>query len=102
MLLTVAGGVDSATASGTISSISPANTVSAACQPKLSINATPNGANRNWPNDPAAVPAPSAMPRFSAGNSLLNAESTRLNEQPERPKPISTPAPRSSASGVEE
>ena len=97
-----AGGVHNASASGTISSISPANTVSAHCQPKLSISATPNGANRNWPNDPAAVPAPSAMPRFSGGSSLLKAESTRLNEEPERPKPIRTPAPRSSDNGDEE
>jgi hypothetical protein len=32
----------------------------------LPIIATPNGANRNCPNDPAAVPAPSAIPRRSA------------------------------------
>ena len=83
-----------------ISSIRNANTVSAACQPKLSIMATPNGANRNCPNDPAAVPAPSAMPRRSGGSSLLNADSTRLNEQPDSPKPIKTPAPMSSDSGV--
>ena len=98
----VAGGVASASDSGTISSIRQANTVSAACQPKLSIIATPNGANRNCPNEPAAVPAPSAKPRFSGGSSLLNADSTRLNEQPDRPKPIRTPAPRSSESGVVE
>ncbi len=73
------------------SSIRKANTVSAACQPKLSIIATPNGANRNCPNEPAAVPAPSARPRFSGGSSLLKADSTRLNEQPDRPKPIRTP-----------
>ena len=95
-----AGGVASASDSGTISSIRPANTINAACQPKLSIIATPNGANRNCPNEPAAVPAPSATPRRSGGNSLLNADSTRLNEQPDSPKPIRTPAPRSSDSGV--
>ena len=83
-----------------INSIRPANTVSAVCQPKLSIIATPNGANRNCPNDPAAVPAPSAMPRCSSGSSLLNADSTRLNEQPDSPKPIKTPALISSDSGV--
>ena len=98
----VAGGVAIASDSGTISSISNANTVSAGCQPKLSIIATPNGANKNCPNEPAAVPAPSAMPRFSGGSSLLNADSTRLNEQPDRPKPIRTPAQRSSDSGVVE
>ncbi len=98
----VEGGVAIASDSGTISSISRANTVSAACQPKLSIIATPNGANRNCPNEPAAVPTPSAKPRFSTGSSLLNADSTRLNEQPDRPKPIRTPAPRSSESGAVE
>src|ERR1700716_2166346 len=99
-LVDVAGGVARANESGMISSIRPANTVSADCQPRLSIIATPNGANRNCPNDPAAVPAPSATPRRSGGNSLLNADSTRLNEQPDRPKPITTPAPISSDSGV--
>ena len=44
--------------------------ISAVCQPKLSIIATPNGANRNCPNDPAAVPAPSARPRHSGGSSF--------------------------------
>ena len=48
--------------------------------------ATPNGANRNCPNDPAAVPAPSATPRHSGGNSFPNADSTRLNEQPDKPE----------------
>ena len=37
-----------------------------------------------------------------AGNILVKADSTRLNEQPDSPKPISTPAPRSSDSGVAE
>ena len=60
-------GVASASDSGTTSSISPANTVKAVCQPKLSSIATPNGANTNCPNDPAAVPAPSATPRHSSG-----------------------------------
>src|ERR1700742_4187103 len=95
-----AGGVASASDNGTSRSISAANTISAVCQPKLPINATPNGANRNWPNDPAAVPAPSANPRHSSGNSLANADSTRLNEQPDSPKPTSTPALRSSDNGV--
>src|SRR5580704_12511962 len=98
----VAGGVTSASDNGTINIIRPANTTNAVCQPKLSIMATPNGANRNCPNDPAAVPAPSAKPRRSGGSSLEKAERTRLNEQPERPKPIRTPAPRLSDSGVAE
>src|SRR4029077_12795951 len=97
----VAGGVASASDSGTIRSIRQATTITADCQPKLSIMATPNGANRNCPNDPAAVPAPSATLRRSGGNSLLNADSTRLNEQPDSPKPMRTPAPRSSDNGVE-
>src|ERR1700759_611191 len=96
----VTGGVASASDNGTISSIKPANTVSAVCQPKLSIIATPNGANRNCPNDPAAVPAPSASPPRSGGSSLLNADGTRLNEQQDSPKPIKTPAPTSSDNGV--
>src|ERR1700716_2047858 len=99
-LVDVAGGVASASESGMINSIRPANTISAICQPKLSIIATPNGANRNCPNDPAAVPAPSASPRRSGGSNLLKADSTRLNEQPDRPKPIRTPAPTSSENGV--
>src|SRR4029077_13082146 len=90
----VAGGVAMASDSGTISSISNANPDSAPTHPQWSIHATPNGANKNCPNEPAAVPAPSAMPRFSGGSSLLKAESTRLNEQPDRPKPNRTKAPR--------
>ncbi len=39
------------------------------------------------------VPAPKAMGRHFSGRSLLNAPSTRLKEQPDRPKPMSTPAP---------
>ena len=93
-------GVASASDSGTTSSIKQANTVKAVGQPKLSSMATPNGANRNWPNDPAAVPAPSAMPRHSGGSSFPNAESTRLNEQPDKPNPIRTPALISSDKGV--
>jgi hypothetical protein len=93
-------GVASASDSGSTNSISQAKAVRADCQPKLSIMATPNGANKNCPSDPAAVPAPSATPRRSFGKSLPNADSTRLNEQPDRPKPIRTPALRLRASGV--
>ncbi len=56
-------GVASASAIGTMNSSRPPNTSSAFCQPTLSISATPNGANRNWPNEPAAVPAPIASMR---------------------------------------
>src|SRR5436305_13592968 len=92
--------VANASDSGNTSNIKNANTISACCQPKLSISATPNGANTNCPNEPAAVPAPSPMPRHSDGNNLPNAESTRLNEQPDRPKPISTTAPRCRPKGA--
>ena len=65
--LAATAGVASASDNGITSSIRAANTVRADCQPKLSISATPKGANRNCPNEPAAVPAPSAMPRHSGG-----------------------------------
>src|SRR3954454_200943 len=86
------GGVARASANGTMSSSMLPKVSSAFCQPKLSISATQTGANRNWPTDPAAVPAPIAIPRYRSGKSLPNAAITRLNEQPERPKPTSTPA----------
>ena len=41
-----------------------------------------------------------ATPRHSGGSSLPNADSTRLNEQPDRPRPIRTPALISSDNGV--
>src|SRR5258708_12409769 len=88
-------GVASASDSGIASSISAANTVNAGCQPKLSISATPIGANRNCPNDPAAVPAPTAMPRHSAASNLPNAASTTLNEHPHNPNPTTSPPPTS-------
>ena len=37
------------------------------------ISATASGENRNWPNEPAAVPAPNAEVRHSSGSSLPNA-----------------------------
>jgi hypothetical protein len=46
-----------------ISSSRPPNTSNAFCQPTPPISATPNGANRNWPKEPAAVPAPIASMR---------------------------------------
>src|SRR4051794_5658590 len=86
------GGVTSASANGTMRSSMQPNVSSAFCQPKLSISATPNGAKRNWPNEPAAVPAPIATMRYWSGSNLPNAAITRLKEQPESPKPTSTPA----------
>jgi hypothetical protein len=66
------------------------------------INETPSGANRNCPNEPAAVPAPNDTERHCSGTSLPNAETMRLNEQPDNPKPISTPTVRLSVTGVVE
>jgi hypothetical protein len=83
-----------------ISNSMPANTNSAFCHPVPSISATPNGANRNWPNEPAAVHAPTATLRQRSGISLPNAGSTRLNEQPDKPNPISAPAVRYRVLGV--
>src|SRR5215813_12060779 len=84
-------GVEIAKASGIISSRRAAKISSARCHPNTSIRLTPSGENRNWPNEPAAVPAPKASERQLSGRSLPNEEITRLNEQPERPKPISAP-----------
>ena len=92
-----AGGVARATASGTMSSMAAAKISSAVCQPNSPIRATASGENRNWPNEPAAVPAPKASERHCAGTSLPKAASTMVKEQPARPKPISTPAESCSA-----
>ena len=70
----VAAGVASASDSGMISSSRQAKIISVVCQPKLSIRATPSGENRNWPNEPAAVPAPKASERQLSGTSLPNAD----------------------------
>ena len=75
----------------------PANTNSAVCHENVSISACASGENRNCPNEPAAVPAPNANARQLSGTSLPSAPTTIGNEQPARPKPISTPAERSSA-----
>ncbi len=59
-----------------------------------SISATASGENRNWPNEPAAVPAPKASVRHCSGISLPKAPSTSVNDEPARPKPINIPAVR--------
>ena len=59
------------------------------------------GENRNWPNEPAAVPSPNANDRRSGGNNFPNAPMTRLNEQAEMPRPTKTPAVSVNESGVE-
>ena len=76
----------------------PANTNSAVCQENASISPCASGENRNCPNEPAAVPAPNAKARQLSGTSLPSAPITIGNEQPARPKPMITPAERSSAS----
>ena len=81
-------------ASGMIGSSITAKMSSVLRQPTLSIRPTASGENRNWPNEPAAVPAPKPMVRQLSGRSLPNAPITSPNEQPPRPKPIITPAER--------
>ena len=71
------------------------------CQPKAPIMPPAKGENRNWPNEPAAVPSPNAMERRCGGNNLPNAPMTRLNEHAEMPKPSSTPAVSVKESGVD-
>jgi hypothetical protein len=51
-----------------------AKIMSACCQPNESISTRASGENRNCPNDPAAVPAPSESDRHASGTSLPNAE----------------------------
>ena len=67
---------------------------SVVCQPKLSIKLTAIGEKRNCPNEPAAVPAPNANERQLSGTSLPSAPMIAGMAQPDRPKPISTPAER--------
>src|SRR5215203_5276521 len=87
-----------ATAGGSTSSIIPAKMKSEVCQEKLSISPWASGENRNCPNEPAAVPAPNANDRQFSGTSLPSAPTTIGNEQPAKPKPMITPAERSSIS----
>ena len=86
--------------SGTISSSRPEKIKSVVCQPKDSIRPTASGENRNWPNEPAAVPAPNAIERQLSGTSLPSAPITAGMEQPDSPKPISTPPEICSMPGV--
>src|SRR4051794_18776032 len=86
------GGAARTNASGSSTSRMAAKVSKVFCQPTLSISPTASGENRNWPNEPAAVPAPKPMVRHGGGNSLAKAPITKVNEQPARPNPISTPA----------
>ena len=98
--LSAARGVDRNSDNGRTKSSRPAKTVSAACQPAESISATASGENRNCPNEPAAVPYPNAAERHSGGTSLPNAPTTIVKAQPDRPKPIRTPAVSVTIAGV--
>src|SRR6476659_3666009 len=86
------GDAASTNASGNNTSRMAAKVSSVFRQPTLSISATASGENRNWPNEPAAVPAPKPMVRHCGGNNLAKAPITSVNEQPASPNPISTPA----------
>ena len=79
-----------------------AKVTSVSCHPTAPMRDTVSGAYRNWPNEPAAAPPPKASERQRSGRSLPKADSTMLNEQPARPKPMKTPADRLSISGVVE
>jgi hypothetical protein len=70
------------------------------CHPTVSMSTLAVGRNRNCPSEPAAVLAPNAMGRQLSGRSLPKTLMTRLPEQPDRPKPTSTPAPRWTSTGV--
>ena len=95
-------GVASASDSGRMVSTTTLKMSSVLCQPNASINATEIGENRNWPNEPAAVPAPKPSERHDSGSSLPNAPITSVNEQPDSAKPMIKPAVICSISGVVE
>src|SRR6185503_11658287 len=100
--VTSIGGVCTPKAHGIIRSVNRPSAISACCQPRRPINPTASGENRNCPNEPAAVPTPKAKPRHSVGINLLKAASTRVNDVPAMPRPVRTPAERSSMPGVVE
>ena len=64
-----------------ISMMAP-KTTSACFQPNPPMKPTASGENRNWPNEPAAVPAPKASDRICGGISLLKAAITIVNDAP--------------------
>src|SRR5690348_15310030 len=76
-------GVASARDSGRMNSTTKPIVTRAVCQPEVSISTAPSGENRNWPNEPAAVPAPNDSERQLSGSSLPNAAITMVNEQPD-------------------
>src|SRR5262249_19561904 len=93
-------GVATATASGMMSTRRPAKISSVVRQPNVWMRCTPSGENRNWPNEPDAVPRPNESDRQLSGSNLPNDEIIRLNEHPDRPKPISKPVDGRSSPGV--
>lgn len=56
-------------ASGMTVKSSAAKITNVVCQPSWSISATASGENRNWPNEPAAVPSPNDSRRMLDGKS---------------------------------
>ena len=74
--------------------------MSACDQPKPAISVCPNGAKTSCPMEPAAVPTPNTMVRFSGGTRRLKAASTMEKEAAAMPRPIITPAERLSQSGL--
>ena len=54
----------------------PRGRASASAQPKFWISAWPKGAKTNWPIEPAAVPMPKTIERFSGGTRRPKAAST--------------------------
>ena len=65
-----ADGIASDSDSGMMSSTTTEKITSVCCQPNWSISATANGENRNWPKEPAAVPAPKASVRHCRRHQL--------------------------------
>src|SRR5262245_18452613 len=65
-----AGAVVSASQSCSTSNLPTPTATSVVCQPKASIIDSATGEQRNWPNEPAAAPAPNATKRQLSGNSL--------------------------------
>lgn len=61
-------------ASGMTGSRVKAKTTSACCQPSVSIRMLPIGGKRNWPKEPAAVPAPKAAGASSPAGACRSRE----------------------------
>ncbi len=88
--------------SGIIVSVISPKATSACCQPNNSMKPTASGENRNCPKEPAAVPTPNASERMCGGINWLKAAMTMVKDDPAMPRPVKTPADRSSMAGVRE